>query len=332
MKIYNVPNGSYYGNPPQCQIANSTNCCARIPAITYVPPTTAAGYFFEEEDHHLRADATCPGFAGGQIIDSDTYVFGVIKVPSGCDASETGVGTMIDSNGIHFDVSGTTPDANTVFITSTSANLPAGTTINGQPISALTTNEFVMALVPGVGVSTNLPQTASYPLETPSSTFIVPGPSAPSGYQDYFNTVYNFPLLMSNDAVINYINVAANFAVVSNDPATANSSMTAHKIFVQVVAYDYFATPEPTLNYSEKLYLSNGEPLVVPDANTDITPQFLEYYNWPTDANNLPYQINFPVKAGNRVGAVIGWEGSLGDANTANATWVTYNLGYTPSA
>jgi hypothetical protein len=246
----------------------------------------------------LENEPSCPSQKGTLLVDSNQFLYGQLAFPK-CDG--TGVGTAIDGSGISTD---TVIAKQSIFVGQTQITssgsvlqLPCGTTVCGVPIVGGASIQFFMLQVaPTNGQQSNLPITSA-------GDYIVGG-FFQNGYLSFVQYVYYWPCLFSMAAKVNSISIYWNVATgAAGLPITANNIVAELRIRKQ-----------------------NGTII-----NTGQTVSYA-----PAVANNTSYFISveglsYNVEAGDRAGVYISWDGQLATDVNYHYSWITYNIGYTPS-
>jgi len=247
----------------------------------------------------LENEPSCPSEKGTLLVDSNQFLYGQLAFPT-CDG--TGVGTVIDGSGI---------SANTVIVkdnlyvgqtvitsSGSTLELPCGTTVCGVPIGGGSSLQFFMLQVsPTNGQQSNLPITSA-------GDYIVGG-FFQNGYLSFVQYVYYWPCLFSTNATIKSLSIYWNVATgASGLPITANNIVAELRIRKQ-----------------------NGAII-----NTGQTVTYV-----PVVSNNTSYFISveplsYSVVAGDRAGVYISWDGQLASDENYHYSWITYNIGFTPTS
>lgn len=242
-------------------------------------------------------ESTCPSQKGTLLVDSNQFLYGQLAFPQ-CDG--TGVGTVIDGSGIS---TNTVIVKNSLFVGETIITssgpileLPCGTTVCGVPIGGASIQYFMLQVSPTNGQQSNLPITSA-------GDYIVGG-FFQNGYLSFVQYVYYWPCLFSTNAVVNTLSIYWNVATgAAGLPITANNIVATLMIRKQ-------------------------------DGTIVNTGQSVTYA--PVVANNTSYFISieglsYPVELGWRAGVLISWDGQLASNDNYHYSWITYNIGYTPS-
>ena len=245
----------------------------------------------------LENEPSCPSQKGTLLVDSNQFLYGQLAFPK-CDG--TGVGTVIDGSGISTD---TVIVKNSIFVGQTkitssgsTLELPCGTTVCGVPIGGASIQFFMLQVSPTNGQQSNLPITSA-------GDYIVGG-FFQNGYLSFVQYVYYWPCLFSTAAKVNSISIYWNVATgAAGLPITANNIVAELRIRKQ-------------------------------DGTIVNTGQTVSYA--PVVANNTSYFISveglsYNVAAGDRAGVYISWDGQLATNDNYHYSWITYNIGYTPS-
>ena len=247
----------------------------------------------------INDENPCPFYKGTLLVDSNQYIYGTLAFPI-CGSDPTQFGTVIDETGIS---TRNVYVANSIYVGQTQITssgsileLPCGTTVCGVPIGSASIQFFMLQVSPTSGQQSNLPITSA-------GDYIVGG-FFQNGYLSFVQYVYYWPCLFSTAAKVNSISIYWNVATgAAGLPITANNIVAELRIRKQ-------------------------------DGTIINTGQTVTYA--PAVANNTSYFISveglsYDVAAGDRAGMYISWDGQLASNDNYHYSWITYNIGYTPS-